>query len=178
VSPHDSVPALKWPRSLEGHPRLGELEAKLEAAREPLWERGEIEVARIGATPALRDLIASLQGRNQIERGLENIAAILASEKKGQGALHAKQGTSPAFRVSRILLINDQGSERFYRDCERLLRDHAERVLGLRLDESGAALFGEVFGEAATVKAVLVSHKEAVAQTLLALLDAHATGDA
>lgn len=146
--------------------------SRLASSARTLWTGGDVTVAHVSATPTLSQLLATLQGRGQVERGLENIAKILASEQHGQQALNAKQGTDPAFRISRILLMADSGSERFNRDCEKLLRQHAERLLGLRLDDSGTEVFENLFGTEATAKAILISHKDAVAQTLLALVDA------
>lgn len=165
-----AAPRLKWPRTLESDPRLPALEALLESRQSALWAQGEIKVTEVTATPALQELIPSLQGRGQIERGLENITKILASEKYGQEALRSKEGTLPAYRVSRILLMANTGSERFNRDCEKLLKDHAERVLGLKLDESGSALMENLYGAETQAKALLISHRDAVAQTLMALL--------
>lgn len=167
-----SHPELKWPRSLEDHPQLPEIEALVKAHREPLWAQGDVPVARVCATETLRKLIGTLHGRGQVERGLENITKILETEKIGQEALRVKQKAEPAYRVSRLLLIANTGSERFNRDCERLLRNHGERLLGLALAEDSEPLFEDLFGIDATAKAMLISHKEAVAETLLALVDA------
>lgn len=166
-----SQPELKWPRSLEGDPRLAEIDALVKAHRKPLWPQGDVPVARVCATESLRKLLGTLHGRGQVERGLENITKILETEKIGQEALRAKQGTEPAYRVSRLLIIGNTGSERFNRDCERLLRQHSERVLGLALAEDSEPLFEGLFGVDATAKALLISHKEAVVETLLALVD-------
>lgn len=161
---------LKWPRSLESDPRLAEIEALVKAHREPLWPQGDVPVARICGTDSLRKLLGTLHGRGQVERGLENVTKILETEKIGQEALRVKQGAEPAYRVSRILLIGNTGSERFNRDCERLLRNHGERLLGLALAEDSEPVFEDLFGIDATAKVVLISHKQAVVETLLALI--------
>src|SRR5436190_10881364 len=63
--------------------------------------------------------LIELNGRQQLERGLEHIAMILAAEKKGLDELNAKQGTAPTHRISRLLITVNRGSERSYRVCER-----------------------------------------------------------
>jgi hypothetical protein len=72
-------------------------------------------------------------------------------------------------RISRLLLLADDGADRFYRRVESLLRRHGPRVLALRLDLDAAALGGLLFGPGRRARLLLIEHKDAVCRVLLAL---------
>jgi hypothetical protein len=168
--PPSELPPLKWPRSMETDPRLDALATLLSKDCFPLWERGSLAVPHLPVTEELEKTLLTLQGRRQLERGLEQITSMLAAEKKGLDALNAKQGSSGAGRISRLLLIADGGSERFYRDCEKLFFEHSDRLAGLRLVTSKSPLIEKLYGTDAMAKVLLISHRDAVAAALWALL--------
>lgn len=155
---------------MESDPRLAQLEAQLAHNQQLLWAGGAIKVSQVPVTSEFEKILLSLQGLQQLERGLENIEKILESEKKGLEALNKKQGKQTVYRVSRLLIITEGGSERFNRNCERLLRDHADRLLGLRIDLSDAQLIERLYGSDALTKALLVSHRDAVTRVLWSML--------
>jgi hypothetical protein len=78
-------------------------------------------------------------------------------------------------RVSRVLLVTNDGAQRFYRQVERLAVMHAPRVLVCVLEcESpvlGELLHGSSGGSDGVVKLVLTGHKTAAAGILLTLAE-------
>src|SRR4029453_14968822 len=76
-----------------------------------------------------------------------------------------------AARVSRLLIVSDDGSERFSRQVGLVLHQHGRRLLALRLRFDAGHLGAMLFGNGRTAKAVCVSHKAAVASVLLALVE-------
>jgi hypothetical protein len=112
-----------------------------------------------------------LQARNfrGMELGLENIDKILLNEKKGLSALFEKQGTAPPLRISRLLIAANDGSERFYRACEKTVLTHSNRLLFLCVDVPSVRLGEKLFGADRSVKAILVSDKDGVSNILLSL---------
>jgi hypothetical protein len=160
----------KLPRKIEALPEHEALKDLLSQDRRLLWEKGTVEVAAIRWSGGLEQALMKTLGFKQLERGLERIEQLLSYEKKGLVALQAKQGTPPANRVSRVLLIANDGAERFYRACESTLLEHQDRVMGLLLDVGSAELGRKLFGPEKSVKALLVSDKEAVVHVLLSLL--------
>lgn len=165
------ISPLKLPRKLVAHPQHDALEKLLTQDRRPLWENGTIQVVNVEFTPALEDILLKAQQFRQLVHGLERIDQILSSEQKGLLALHEKQGTAPVNRVSRVLLISNDGAERFYRACESTLLHHGDRVLGLYVNADSARMGHKLFGPARSVKALLVSDREAVTHVLLSLLE-------
>jgi len=73
-------------------------------------------------------------------------------------------------RVSRLLVIADDGAERFYRNVEGVVRRHAPRVLALRLSTDERMLGNLLFGPNQVARLLLVEHKNAVSAILLALV--------
>jgi hypothetical protein len=160
----------KLPRKIETLPEHEALKKLLTQDRQLLWEKGTVEVSAVHWSTALEQTLVKAVSFKQIERGLERIEQVLDNEKKGLVALQKKQGTPLANRVSRILLIANDGAERFYRACESTLLHHQDRVMGLLLDVDSAELGRGLFGPEKPVKAILVSDKEAAVHVLLSLL--------
>lgn len=165
-------PPLKLPRKLEADSRHAELEALLSKQPLPLWEKSAFSVAHVPFRPALGKALANALNYQQMERGLEQIAQTLDREERGLAALRERQGTPPARRVSRLLLVANDGSERFYRECERILARHGDRVLCLWIEASSETLGHGLFGPEKAVKALLISDKDGVSSVLLSLLGA------
>jgi hypothetical protein len=162
---------LELPKDVVADPRHGALVALLAGAAGPLWEESELAVATLPPSDGLlADLRAAL-GMGQACQGLELVADKLAAEKRGLDAASAKPGAQAhAPRVSRVLFVAADGSKRFYRDVEALVRKHATRLLVVRLDVGGELLGEALLGEKRLVRAVLVQDKRACAKALLALL--------
>lgn len=161
---------LKLPRKIEAHPQHETLKRLLTQDQRLLWEKGTVQVSAVHFNAALEQTLIQALALKQLERGLERIEQVLTLEKKGIQAVQEKQGTAPAYRVSRLLLIANDGVERFYRGCESMLLHNQDRLLGLWLDVDSLGLGLKLFGPEKPVKALLISDKEAVTQVLLSLL--------
>lgn len=171
-----SLIELKLPRAIEADSRKAQVEVALKRETRKLWEKSSITVSQIELTPALEARLRSLVGRKQIQRGLERIDQLLASEQKGLIALQKKQATSPSHRISRLLVVTNDGSERFYRACEKTLLQNKERTLLLYLNESSGRLADIFIGEKVNnLKAVLISDRDAVSEFLFSLAETTTT---
>jgi hypothetical protein len=127
------------------------------------------------AVPTARldpDLAKTLRGAQRAGlavRGLEKAEQRLAREEQGLLLADQQGGAQRGARVSRLLILSDDGAERFYRRVESLLSRHGPRVLALRLD-AGASTLGEMlFGPGRMARLLMIEHKEAVSSVLLAL---------
>jgi hypothetical protein len=101
---------------------------------------------------------------------LEKIEGLLDAEKKGIDAVNLKTGTPAAQRLSRLLIIANDGAERFFRSCEKVAVKHADRLLLLQLDIPSLILEEKLFGNGREIKALLVSDRDAVTKVLLSLI--------
>jgi hypothetical protein len=160
----------KLPRSLEKDDRYDEIVAILSNNLRPLWRRGQYPVAQVEFTPALEKALIAAKNVQQIERGLDSIERVLASEAKGIEMVRKKTGAENPNRISRLLIFSSDGSERFYRQCESILIQHEGRVLGLRVGASAEVLGKNLFGEEKITRSLLVSDRDSVTAVLLSLL--------
>ena len=165
--PSDRPP---FPREIEAEARVAEaLRARLAAAEQPLWAGAAIAAPRMSMGPALADRLGRAARADALVLGLEAAAARLDREAHGLAAADARRGEARGARVSRLLLVADDGAERFYREVERVARRHGARLLVCRLALDAAALGAAVTGRGSRVKAVLVEDKHVVADLLGAL---------
>jgi hypothetical protein len=162
---------LKLPKDVLADPRHEAVSNLLAAHGGLLWEQGRHQVATLPLTDALGAVLRGALAGGHATQGLEVIAEKLEGEQKGLDALNKKTPDSPQnARVSRILFLANDGSTRFYRDCDALLSRYPQRLLACRLEIPGEALGEALFGSPKLVRSVLVFDKKACARALLALL--------
>ena len=163
--------ALRLPKIVEADAREPELLRSLTANARLLWPGGKIRVPMIAFNPALAEVLRIADRAGQLVRSLEGAERKLAAESRGLNLVDKKSGVIRGERVSRLLVLADNGTERFYRQVEKLLRQHGPRLLALRLDLNGESLGQMVFNPGQRVLLLLLDHKEAVSAMLLALAE-------
>ena len=161
--------ALRLPRMIEADPGTSHLASELTARARPLWPGGAQCVAQAEIAPALATALKHALEAGQVIRGFESADRALAGEERGLRRVDQRTGVERGRRVSRLLVLADDGAERFYRNVESLLRRHAPRVLGLRLSTSQHDLGQLLFGPDQVARLLLVEHKDAVSAILIAL---------
>jgi hypothetical protein len=165
--PNPSAAAL--PRTIECDAGHDAIRARLSAGTRRLWSGGGATVPVLPFGPALADALG-VAGRNgQLVLGLERVEETLEAEARGLALTARRSGAAPSTRVSRLLLVTNDGAERLYRHAERLAVAHAPRVLVAMLGVDAATIGRASTGRKALVKVVLVRHKLAVAALLRAL---------
>jgi hypothetical protein len=157
------------PRVLEADASATALRARIDRAARPLWRGGTLLVPVVPLDAALAAVLASAARTGTLVLGLEAAAAALDREEHGLAALAARGSATRASRISRLLILADDGAERFYRAAEQMTRRHAGRLLTCRLEAPAPALGRAVLGREAGLKAVLVRHKDAVVGALRAI---------
>jgi hypothetical protein len=161
--------APRLPRAVEDEPRAAHLSRALAGCSQPLWAGAELRVPQVDLTPAVEAALKSASSARRIVRGLEAAERALAAEAEGLSHVDRTTGVPRGERVSRLLVLADDGAERFYRRVESLLRRHAPRVLALRVSADQHVLGRLLFGPDQVARLLLVEHKAAVSAVLLAL---------
>lgn len=165
----------RLPRDVESDPRHEDVRRVLAARTRKLWTGGTLDVPVVPLTATLERALRHPATVGLLQRGLEAAAATLAAQQRGLDALPSAVTDRQGRRVSRVLLVTNDGAERFYRQVERLALTHAPRVLVCVLDCDSPAFSGLLHGPAdgsdGVVKLVLTGHKTAAAGILLALAD-------
>jgi len=161
---------LRLPKLVEADPRGQEILPILLAHARLLWSDGKIQVPMVAFSPALAEALGTAHRAGQLVRSLEGAERRLSAEGRGLGLADQQSGVLRGARVSRLLVLADDGTERFYRQVEKLLRQQGPRVLALRLDVKAETLGQMLFGPGRRAVLLLLDHKEAVSAVLLALV--------
>ena len=165
------ITAVKLPKDLPSGPKHDAVLKLLTADTRPVWENGRIAVPHLNFTPKLGTELRWAAHVGFGTQGLEQIEKELSREEKGLALLAEKTGVDQQpTRISRVLFMTSDGSERFYRDCDSLLSRFPTRLLGCRLDITGDAFGAAIFNEPKLVRALLINDKKAVAKVLLSLI--------
>ena len=124
--------APRLPRQIESDPRGQQLFHILTTETRPLWKGSEFEIPVITLGPELTAALRVALSASQLVRSLENVERTLAAEERGLRLVDRRSKKPRGVRISRLLLLADNGAERFYRQVESLLRRHGHRVLAVR----------------------------------------------
>lgn len=154
---------------MDGDPRADGLLKGLAANAVALWQGGVFEAASVTLGSELK---IALQRANQtgfLVRGLESAERRLGEEEQGLRLLRGE--ADAGVRISRLVLVTNDGSERFYRNVESLLRRHGLRIAAIRLDVDEHDLGELLFGPERVTRLVMVDHKSAVAEVLVAIAE-------
>ena len=164
-----STEVLRLPRLVESDPRGQKILGMLTAHTRLLWPGGDVQVPVAVLNPELEAALRNAYRAGRVVRGLENAEKRLALEERGLSLADRKSAVERGVRVSRLLVLADDGAERFYRKVESLLRRNGTRILAVRLDV-GAATLGELlFGPGRLARLLMLEHKDAVTEVLLAM---------
>jgi len=164
-----STQTLRFPRMVEESPRSTALLRVLTTNTRLLWPGGEIRVALVPCGPGLAAALRHAQSAGRVVRNLQNARHQLAAEQRGLRVADLRNEEPRGVRVSRLLILADDGGERFYRQVETLVRRHGPRVLAVRLQMDAGALGGMLFGPGQLARLLLIQHKDSVCAVLLAM---------
>jgi hypothetical protein len=160
--------APRLPKTIEADALASLLPGQLLRRARPLWSEAVFHAASLVPGEAVRAALVSANQAGFVVRGLEAAERRLAEEERGL-ALSAQPDRTAAVRISRLLLVTNDGSERFYRNVEGLLRRHGPRLHAIRLEIDEHELGELLYGPGRVTRLVLLEHKNAVASFLLAV---------
>ena len=103
-------------------------------------------------------------------RGLEDAEKKLAAERTGIENADIKTGSGRKERISRLVIIANDGSDRFYRQTKKLVEQNRLRVLAIQLDVTSFELCERLFGPQKRALFLLINHKDAVINFLTSLM--------
>jgi len=156
---------MKLPKKLKVEEIEEQVLAALDKNKIALYDDSEIQIPLLTLTPELRQQIFYAKSLDELIFGYETIAKVLACELKG-----LKKVNNESERVSRLLIVSNDGSKRFYREFEFLLNKHGKRILLCRLDVD-SELMGYLLGLGQKqVKAIMVNRKNSVVNILKTLI--------
>ena len=156
---------MKLPKQLEKEGIEPDVRAALAEESVALYGDSAIVMPVLKLTPKLRTNIFHAKSLGELVIGYAAIAKALANELRG-----LKKIDSLSDRISRLLLVTNDGSTRFYREFAFLQKRQGARVLICRLDVD-SVLMADILGlKDQVVKAVLLNKKKSVINVLKSLL--------
>lgn len=170
-------PLPRLPKTVEADERLPQLIRYLTAKMRRLWREGKTLIPVVAMTAELEASLRHEQVCGHLVRGLESAQILLEAERRGLQMADGKAGVREA-RVSRLILLADDGAERFYRNVETLLARHEPRVLAVLLEIDAAGLGGSLFGSGRIARLLLLKHKQSVGRVLQAIAGGVPAGEA
>ncbi len=137
----------------------------LENSLQPVSEGSETKIPCIELTQKVRSHIFYAGKTKHAVFGFESIEQTLAKELHGL----EKMGTIPN-RISRLLIVSNDGSDRFYRQLEFVEKSHGQRVMFIKVDVDSDKLAQTLGLKGKKIKSVLITHKDSVCNILKQLL--------
>jgi hypothetical protein len=156
---------MKLPKQLEKEHVESEVRAVLKKESIQLCVDSDIYIPVLQLNPELHKQIFSAKSLGGLIIGYASVERALENELQG-----LQKVNNQSDRVSRLLIVTNDGSPRFYRQLEFLHKKHGGRVLICRLDVD-CFLMGNILKlEDRQVKAVLLNRKQFVVNVLKGLL--------
>jgi hypothetical protein len=160
----------KFPRILQALNEEDAIRTALSARTKKIRTESDFEVPLLTINPALAQTLRTAERRGHLRIGLEVAGENLSKERQGILMMEKKQGLWIGKRISRLILVANDGTERFYRNVEQLAKEHLPRLLVCQLDMPGSEIGRILFGEERNIKLLLIAHKDSVSlffQTLI-----------
>ena len=156
---------MKLPKQLETENFEAGIRAALEKESIELCADSIISIPVLHLNPELQRQIFSAKSLGELVVGSRAVEKTLENELRG-----LQNVNNQSDRVSRLLIVTNDGSPRFYRQLEFLHKNQGERVLICRLDID-STLMGDILGlKDKQVKAILLNRKDSVVNVLKSLL--------
>ncbi len=162
---------LRLPKDLADNPRKDVIEAWFTASEAPLRDGGAAKASHWQFDERIVAAIKRSCRPGTLVQGLEEIRKTLDRELKGLDELRKKTGREQQPRLSRLLVLANDGSDRFYRDVESLLARHGARTWACVVDASSEALGKALAAKGGPAKALMIADRKALAGFLAALAE-------
>jgi len=156
---------MKLPKQLEKEKVDSDVRAVLEKESIELCSDSIIYIPVLKLTPELGKQIFYAKFLGELIIGYSDVEKALENELYGLQNVNNKSD-----RVSRLLIVTNDGSPRFYRQLEFLHKKQGGRVLICRLDVDSSLMGNILELKDKQVKAVLLNRKDSVVNVLKSLL--------
>lgn len=161
---------LKLPKGVLAHPKIAAIEALFSANLSLLRPEGKLKVPHWKFDAGLGKALTAVAAMSHLIPGLEAASKSLGRERQGLELLVTKAGQTQNPRLSRLLLLSNDGSERFYHDAESLLLQYTGRLLGCVLDATSEDLGALLLPPQKIAKALMIEDRKVLEHFLVALV--------
>ncbi len=168
----------RLPKTIASDARAEPLLKILATASHRLWPGSSQGIPEADLSDALLEALRAALRTGNVVRSLEKAQTVLTAEAHGQRMADRRSGTARGVRISRLLVLTNDGAERFYRQVASLLECHGPRVVAVRLTVDAETLGSALYGKGGAARLLMIEHKTAVGAVLLALADQWTGSDA
>ena len=163
------ITTYKLPRQLVSDPKAEGLLEQLFSCTRKLNQESGLAVPVFELTDAIKKSLLTARRAGHALRGFDNASEILLLERNGILKLNKQDGQGD--RISRLVLMSNDGVDNFYNKAEKLIIRHSPRVLGCIIESDSYELGSLLFGEGKIAKLILIDHKDAVSGILLSAVE-------
>jgi hypothetical protein len=136
----------------------------------PVIPGSDFILPKFDLSQPILDALHSARRTNRLVQGLEDAEKKLEAERAGIAQADYKAGVARNERISRLAIIANDGSDRFYRQIKKLVSKNDPRVLALYLDVTSYELGERLFGPKKRALFLLINHKDAAINMLKSLI--------
>lgn len=157
----------KLPKGLKDHPLETIIGHWLNTDLKPLRSDGILQVPILIWSSKVEAALSKVLKGGHLVQGLDQIDREMRKELHGLKQVAQKTGNQVPDRLSRLLILANDGAERFYHNAESLLLAHKDRMSGCIAAADSAAL-GKAFSKKnQPLKALLISDRKALEAFLI-----------
>ncbi|NLA75344.1 MAG: hypothetical protein GX846_07735 [Deltaproteobacteria bacterium] len=156
----------KLPKKLHGSDEGSKIIQLLLDRLKPAGPCSEYLMPLFKFTIHIKDALNSARRTGRLVRGMEEAEKILDAERSGILSADMKTGSKRVERISRLIVVANDGSSRFYRQIKKMVERNKPRVMAVELDVSSFELGEALFGPGKRALFILVNHKDAVVNAL------------
>ncbi len=159
------------PKKLEGTEDGKKIPALLRSHLKPVKPGNEYLIPCFPSSKPILDALIRARRTDRLIRGFEDGEKLLYAEGNGIENIDNKTGINRRERISRLIVVANDGSDRFYRQTKRLAEKNRPRVMAILLDITSFELGETIFGPGKRALFLLISHKDSVTGLLTSLIN-------
>jgi hypothetical protein len=161
---------IRFPKAVEKSDKFEDIKRYVTENQKKIWQKARTRAVFVPAEEKLLKLFQLEHKRGRLIRGFELVERTLVAQLEGIKNVDARTGVTRGKRLSRLVVVSNDGSERYYRKIDKLAEQFEAIVLVLRIDLDSASLGEMFFGPGKIAKVFMLDHKESLANALEAMV--------
>ena len=157
------------PKRLNGSEDGKKILAVLNSHLKPVKPEIDFIAPSFPISQSIMDALYSARRTGRLIRGFEDAEKKLSAERSGIASVDIKTVSKRMERISRLVIVANDGSERFYRQTGILVEKNKPRILVIHLDISSLELGERLYGPGKRALFLLINHKDAVINFLISI---------
>lgn len=158
------------PKALETAEEGREVLMTLDSHLNPVKPGSEYLLPLFQFSIHIKEALSSARRTGRLTRGIDEAEKMLDAERAGILSVDKKTGSERVERISRLIVVANDGSDRFYRQTKKVVEQNKPRVMVIALDITSFELGEAIFGPGKRALFLLINHKDAVINLLISLI--------